>query len=926
MFDSERLLATPDTPPGHESGIGDLDQRSRMLVNDFELNENYVVYCPDRKSKIRLAAALIAQSCCVGEKILYFSDSESMNSTVAVKNELRKYGLESLLLTDLETDLDEVLANPTKFTDDDIKNIDWESPKNLLEFEEQLKEIFDNIHKAKQPWKISYAKVIRRILELETKSQEVLVNVGKDKKEKLEVNTRLSKDAAINLEGKFDKAAELIQKYLQSNQNFNLPIHWQDLVIKDEQAVQTVNDILYRLVELPPVPTLSQMRSDIDAICEELNAPKPQTMQEWLSVMDLLIDVRQSLDIFNAEIFERDLSPFAECFKPREESGLSMFNRYRILKELKSMIRPGLKLSTEELGEKLQAVVEQQTQWVQKLISADQGSNIPDVIVNRIQVKIPIQTSQAYALANSVRLDLEVLDKMFDDAFEHPLLTDMEFGKLTECLEELAIVRNRLYLIPQLQQIENNLAYRGVLELAKELAEIVDLDGDGKTNSDGDIEESESEETREKLEILVEYAWILSVKSYIEQNYPQLKEFSTWDLDSLVKLYRERDLEYIKMLRYPAVFKKINNLHQILDNYRDELVRFEHSAQLGALPNIFRLAVTGYTYSVARDLEKQVGKNITADTVILDSIEETNFDVVEKILTKGKRFIVLTEKYTEKMIEEDNPDTKFNETARLARLSTVYELLPQRIPQISEQTKVFRIQAGDDEVKNGAKDVVSFAMSILPDQELLIVCPDSKTVKELKERLVSAMMRDNEKGHKLAQVFSDLAIRNGVQIIARDEEKIIESDSQETLENIKNNHILMNWLVTKLREKSPDYEILDDDFGYENILLINNKKNNIKVAVLFDNDYFEKVKSFRAKLRFEPDELKTAGYKPVWFWTLGFAKNRAFELAKITDALKGADSIPSAKERILERNGGVKPKLDARDKEMIANKPPHWSA
>ena len=134
-------------------------------------------------------------------------------------------------------------------------------------------------------------------------------------------------------------------------------------ITTEEQAVtayQRVDDLLRRF--------LPATREQVARTVQTCGFPVPPTTREWERQVTVLKNLRRVLDVFQPEIFERDISSMIEATKPksqRKAEGTSMgfWERRRHIKEAKDLLRVGAQV--EDLHEALKVVAKQGEQWHQ---------------------------------------------------------------------------------------------------------------------------------------------------------------------------------------------------------------------------------------------------------------------------------------------------------------------------------------------------------------------------------------------------------------------------------------------------------------------------------------------------------------------------------------------------------------------------------
>ena len=121
---------------------------------------------------------------------------------------------------------------------------------------------------------------------------------------------------------------------------------------------QRVVDLLRKLLPLT--------REQVSSTVQTCGFPIPNTEQEWGRQVQVLKNLRRVLDVFQPEIFERDIDAMIESSKSKAErkaegTTIGFWERRRHIKEAKSLLRVGAQV--ENLHDALQVVAKQAAQW-----------------------------------------------------------------------------------------------------------------------------------------------------------------------------------------------------------------------------------------------------------------------------------------------------------------------------------------------------------------------------------------------------------------------------------------------------------------------------------------------------------------------------------------------------------------------------------
>ena len=112
-------------------------------------------------------------------------------------------------------------------------------------------------------------------------------------------------------------------------------------ITSEDEAVtvyQRVVDLLRKLLPLT--------REQVSSTVQTCGFPIPNTEQEWGRQVQVLKNLRRVLDVFQPEIFERDIDAMIESSKSKAErkaegTTIGFWERRRHIKEAKSLLRVG---------------------------------------------------------------------------------------------------------------------------------------------------------------------------------------------------------------------------------------------------------------------------------------------------------------------------------------------------------------------------------------------------------------------------------------------------------------------------------------------------------------------------------------------------------------------------------------------------------
>ena len=149
-----------------------------------------------------------------------------------------------------------------------------------------------------------------------------------------------------------------------------------------------------------------------------------QSVSDWVSYLELFIGVRQTLDRFKPEVFDRPLTELILATAPRKDkSVMSGANRRRLKKLAKEYLRPGMHVADMHLA--LKDIQSQRDAWAKYCLVAKPPS-------------VPLGIKEAQDAVSTFVKELEVLQNHLDPETIKPALFSQPLDKLRSILRSLA--------------------------------------------------------------------------------------------------------------------------------------------------------------------------------------------------------------------------------------------------------------------------------------------------------------------------------------------------------------------------------------------------------------------------------------------------------------------------------------------------------
>ena len=183
-----------------------------------------------------------------------------------------------------------------------------------------------------------------------------------------------------------------------------------------------------------------------------------QSVTDWVSYLELFVGIRETLDKFKPEVFDRPLTELILATAPRKDkSVMSGANRRRLKKLAKEYLRPGMHVSDMHLA--LKGIQAQRDAWARRCLVAKPP-------------QVPLGIAQAQGAVNTFVEELKVLQNHLDSETFDPGLVDQPLEKLREILRSLAEDTAILDNYPERAMTQSRLDEAGLGQLSIELAKL----------------------------------------------------------------------------------------------------------------------------------------------------------------------------------------------------------------------------------------------------------------------------------------------------------------------------------------------------------------------------------------------------------------------------------------------------------------------
>ena len=198
------------------------------------------------------------------------------------------------------------------------------------------------------------------------------------------------------------------------------------------------------------------LKYQINLYLTDLNLSAAKKVEDWSHQLNLLIGIRDTLDKFKPEIFDRSLREMISATAARGDRGeLSGAQRRRFRKLAKGYLRPGAAVANLH-----QALVEAEGQRV----------SWAETNLTQVPPTVPLGLSDVQSKFQEIYLVLETLQRHLNPDPDITLLTRMDLDQLALMLEDLAIKTDGLDRYMERLPISKELVAIGLGQFAKEVS------------------------------------------------------------------------------------------------------------------------------------------------------------------------------------------------------------------------------------------------------------------------------------------------------------------------------------------------------------------------------------------------------------------------------------------------------------------------
>lgn len=343
-----------DGDPHAEYEVGDVDNTVRHAANLAAAGHSIFVDAGAGCDTADQAAAVASRCVMNGRSVLYVpcvADQKRRFTQAINANEMGSLMLDVSSPT-ANADIDRQLIAAVGFQPGVATSRFDQLSDELVGVRSRLTRYLGDLHGVSEQWGVSAYQTIQNLASIAELPTHPATRI------------RLSIDAAKTLNGHLDEWSGKLRRAGELGEYTIGPddTAWYHACLTSEDdavtAYQRVVDVLLKL--------LPATREQVTSTVQTCGFPVPNTAQEWGRQVTVLKNLRRVLDVFQPEIFERDIASMIEASKPKaqrkaEGTTMGFWERRRHIKEARSLLRVGAQV--EDLHEALKVVARQAEQW-----------------------------------------------------------------------------------------------------------------------------------------------------------------------------------------------------------------------------------------------------------------------------------------------------------------------------------------------------------------------------------------------------------------------------------------------------------------------------------------------------------------------------------------------------------------------------------
>ena len=434
-----------DRAPADELLVLDADKEQQEVLDLAGAGVSLVVSAPPGTGQTQTAVNAAASLVHAGKSVLVVAERRgTLNEFVSALDSLNLGSMVLQLGAGLSEEalrdrLVRAIVRSEKATEPNLGNLH----KVLQESRHQLRDHVKSLHNVRQRWGCSPYQAMQSLAELTSMTPAPATTV------RLKRSVLDSITDRTELTGRLRRAAEL-----GSFSRAAVSSPWFGAKLLNRKETEAAHKLTEELAEALP-----QLRARVQEVAEHSQIRLGETFAQWGEQLELLVAVRESLDKFTPDIFDRpvtDLISATASSSWRREHGVDMssMTRSRLRRVAKEYIRPGVHIS--DLHTSLVQVQQQRLVWA-RYATTQRHPSVPTGLadLNRTYLEVKEQ--------------LDTLTRILAGTPDKPDLAAQSLDDLEKKLRALAGDKETLETLPERTLLVDEMRGQGLGELLDDL-------------------------------------------------------------------------------------------------------------------------------------------------------------------------------------------------------------------------------------------------------------------------------------------------------------------------------------------------------------------------------------------------------------------------------------------------------------------------
>lgn len=578
---SDPSPSQPDVdPPDTEFLIMDADSSQHKAINRALNGESVVIWGPPGTGKSQVIANLIASLIAKGKRVLFVAEKRAAIEVVVAR--LNAAGLSDLVMDthggigskrEFAKRMSDSLSSISKIPEQQADDIH----RPLTQSRSRLVDHNDAMHRLRSPWGISMFDIQGRLIGAPMPAR-TKTRMPVSKARQLDI-ANLNEIKGFANEWVEIKGHELDAKHSE----------WAQSTVNTREEARNALELAQRIDE-----TLPDVHARLCACLSEVGLTPPDSVTDWIALLEWLADVERFSNQFNDGIYELDhkasaavLSAASHWYAPM--AAVFSSNYRNALKSVReTQVGMGNKVAPKEALNAVERAAEYLSEWQ----TMTNDGSLPKAPSN-----LKTMTTQVSDVLQLLRQLIDFLPKV--EAFNLP------YAELERLINWMSSSQDVARNLPRLRKLQRIFAEAGVDRIIGEAGHAVPT---------------------ERIDDAIEWAWLNTAKDEILWEDSRLANFNSTTHNRVQKEFVEKDKEHLRFtpnrIKRAAAEAAISVMNAYDNQY--ELVRREAQKRrrhisvrnlLKRAPNVITAIRPCWTMSPL-----QVAETIPIDTKMFDVV------------------------------------------------------------------------------------------------------------------------------------------------------------------------------------------------------------------------------------------------------------------------------------------------------------------